>query len=114
MGFILPFWIALGAIPLAAFVSSTRTIAGGIGEALLRLVAFTLRLLGQCCVSAGKVLITCYDLIIFPTLWLESALGGTSQKSKHPSKKKSRNGFLKRSKKRIDDNNHTGGLKESR
>lgn len=114
MGFFLPFWIALVAIPLVSFVSSARTIAGGIGEAFLRFVAFSLRLFGQAAVSAGQVLTAVYDLIIFPTLWLESMLGGLPQKSRKSSKPTSRNGLLKRSKNKIENDDQSGRLKESR
>ncbi len=113
MGFILPFWIALGAIPLASFLSSARTITGGLGEALLRLMAFCLRLLGHGCVSAGRVLTATYDLVIFPTLWLEGIVGARKQKSEPPAKERGRRGLLKRPKNHIEDDDRTGQLKES-
>jgi hypothetical protein len=114
MGFILPFWIALGAIPLAAFVSSARAILGNIGAAFLRLTAFSLRLLGQTSVSAGRLLTAAYDLIIFPTLWLEGLFGSRSRTTKQSAKPGGWNGLLKRSKKRLDNDDPSGQLKESR
>ncbi|KPJ78600.1 MAG: hypothetical protein AMJ54_03040 [Deltaproteobacteria bacterium SG8_13] len=113
MGFILPFWIALGAIPLAAFLSSARMIAGSLGQAFLRLLAFSLRLLGQTSTSAGRVLTATYDLIIFPTLWLESTIGHMPRKSKQSEKPEGRTGFQKRSKKSSENEEQPGQLKES-
>ena len=113
MGFILPFWIALGAIPLASFLSSSRAISGSLAEAFLRLLAFILRLVGQAIISTGRVLTAVYDLVIFPTLWLESIIGGLPRKSKNPAKPKGRTGLLKRSKNGIENDDQTGQLKES-
>ena len=113
MGFILPFWIALGAIPLASFLSSSRAIGGSLAEALLRFVAFVFRLLGQASISTGRVLTAAYDLIIFPTLWLESIIGGLPRKSKHPAQPKNRSDLLKPSKGEIENGDQTGQLKES-
>ena len=113
LGFILPFWIALSAIPFASFVATARTLAGSLAEALLRLVAFCLRLLGQAFVSAGKILAAAYDLIIFPTLWLEATLSGLPHKSKPSAKAKPRYGFLRRSKNRPENQEPSGQLKES-
>ena len=113
MGFILPFWIALGAIPLASFLSSSRAIGGSFAEAFLRFVAFVFRLLGQASISTGRVLTATYDLVIFPTLWLESIIGGLPRKSKHPAKPKDRKGLLKPSKGEIENDDQAGQLKES-
>jgi hypothetical protein len=113
IGFILPFWIAFGAIPLAAFISSARTVLGIIAAGGLRLLAFCLRLVGNIVVYSGKVIITAYDLVIFPTLWLEGALSGSHNKVKTPPKQHSRFGFLKTSKNAIKNKNKTIELKES-
>ena len=113
MGFILPFWIALGAIPLASFLSSARTIAGTVAEACLKMLAFFLRLIGHGCVAFGKILAAAYDLIIFPPLWLESVLSGLPQKPKPTGKGRDRHGFLKRSNKGLDKDDRSGQLKES-
>ena len=113
IGFILPFWIAFGAIPLAAFISSARTVLGMIASGGLRLLAFGLRLAGNIVVYSGKVIITVYDLVIFPTLWLEGALSGSHNKVKTSKKQHSRFGFLKTSKNAIKNKNKTIELKES-
>lgn len=113
IGFILPFWIAFGAIPLASFISSARTVLGIIAAGSLRLLAFCLRLVGNIVVYSGKVIITVYDLVIFPTLWLEGALSGSHNKVKTPKKQQSRFGFLKNSKNVIKNKDKTIELKES-
>jgi hypothetical protein len=74
MGFILPFALVFVAIPLETFVSSTRTVVGVLASALLRAVAFVLRLIGNIARYSGKIIVNLYDLIIFGPLWLESTI----------------------------------------
>ena len=74
MGFILPFALVFVAIPLETFVSSTRTVIGIIASALLRALAFTLRLLGNIARYGGRMVANLYDLIIFGPLWLENSI----------------------------------------
>jgi hypothetical protein len=74
MGFILPFALVFVAIPLETFVSSTRTVIGIITSALLRAVAFSLRLVGNIIRYSGKIVVNFYDLIIFGPLWLENTI----------------------------------------
>ena len=100
LGFILPFALAFVAIPLEFFISSSRTVLGIIIAGILRFIAFILRLMGNIVVYTGKVVITAYDLIIFPTLWLEGALTGSQQKVKSSSRTGTGLGFFKKSKKR--------------
>ena len=100
LGFILPFVLAFVAIPLEFFISSSRTVLGVIVAGILRFIAFVLRLLGNVVVYSGKVIITIYDLVIFPTLWLEGVLTGSSHKVKGSSKPETGFGFLNKSKKR--------------
>jgi hypothetical protein len=80
MGFILPFALAFVAIPLESFVSSSRTVLGGLVAWLLRMLAFLLRLLGNVGFYAGRFIVNVYDLIIFPALWLEGLLRGSKSK----------------------------------
>ena len=86
MGFILPFALVFVAIPLETFVHSTRTVMGIVAAALLRSIAFLLRLTGNLMRYLGKTLVNLYDLIIFGPLWLEntvtSKLGGKHTASK--------------------------------
>jgi hypothetical protein len=74
LGFILPFALAFVAIPLESFVSSSRTVLGAASAWLLRMTAFTLRLLGNLGYYAGRFIVNIYDLTIFPTIWLEGVI----------------------------------------
>jgi hypothetical protein len=80
MGFILPFALAFVAIPLESFVSSSRTVLGGLVAWMLRMFAFLLRLLGSLGFYAGRFIVNIYDLIIFPAIWLEGIFRGSRSK----------------------------------
>ena len=80
LGFILPFALAFVAIPLESFVSSSRTVLGIVAAGALRLFAFTLRLIGNLAYYTGRLVINLYDLMIFPSLWLEGVLTGAKGK----------------------------------
>jgi len=82
MGFILPFALAFVAIPLESFVSSSRTVLGGLVAWLLRILAFSLRLLGNVGFYAGRFIVNIYDLAIFPAIWLEGIILGTRGKKR--------------------------------
>jgi hypothetical protein len=82
MGFILPFALAFVAIPLESFVSSSRTVLGGLVAWLLRIFAFLLRLLGNVGFYAGRFVVNVYDLAIFPAIWLERIILGTKSKKR--------------------------------
>jgi len=77
MAFIFPFALAFAAIPLESFVSSCRTVLGIIVVGALRLIAFGVRLVGNIGYYAGRFVINLYDLLIFPTIWLEGVLAGS-------------------------------------
>jgi hypothetical protein len=85
MGFILPFALAFVAIPLESFVSSSRTVLGIVVAGALRLLAFILRLIGNLGYYTGRLVINLYDLIIFPSIWLEGVLTGSKGKRRTPS-----------------------------
>ncbi len=74
MGFILPFALVFVAIPLETFVSSSRTVVGILASAMLRAIAFILRLSGNIARYTGKAAANIYDLIIFGPLWLENTI----------------------------------------
>jgi hypothetical protein len=80
MGFILPFALAFVAIPLEMFVSSSRTVLGGLMAWLLRMFAFLLRLMGLVGFYAGRLIVNIYDLVIFPAIWLEGIVLGSKGK----------------------------------
>jgi hypothetical protein len=81
MGFILPFALTFVAIPLEMFVSSSRTVLGGLMAWLLRMFAFLLRLLGHVGFYAGRFIVNVYDLAIFPAIWLEGIILGSRGKN---------------------------------
>jgi len=88
MGFILPFALVFVAIPLETFVSSSRTVVGILTSALLRAIAFVLRLVGNIARYTGRTVANLYDLIIFGPLWLENTvikkLGAAQSKTNSP------------------------------
>lgn len=71
LGFILPFALTFLAIPLESFIHSSRTVLGRVLSWALRALAFSLRLLGNISHYLIQVLISVYDIVIFPLLWLE-------------------------------------------
>lgn len=114
IGFVLPFWIALGAIPLATFIASTRSILGVAAAVGLGAMAFVLRLCGNVAVYTGNLIIILYDLIIFPTLWLESILSVATRKPSASPKAQSGFGLFKKFKNSSKENTPTIGMGESR
>ena len=79
MGFVLPFALTFVAIPLESFVHSSRTVLGVIFAAVLRWLAFLLRLLGNVSRYFGELLVNIYDLFIFPPLWVENLIKDKKQ-----------------------------------
>jgi hypothetical protein len=71
LGFILPFALAFVAIPLESFIHSARTVSGVLLVAGVRLLAFTLRVLGNIARHASRVLLHFYDLVIVLPLMVE-------------------------------------------
>ena len=82
LGFILPFALSLIAIPLESFIDSSRTLLGVILAAMLRGFAFTLRLAGSILNHLGEVIVTLYDILIFPLLWIEKIVHDKLRESK--------------------------------
>jgi hypothetical protein len=85
MGFILPFALTFVAIPLETFVHSLRTVIGVLGIGLLRIVAISLRLIGNVFRYLGSLAVQLYDLPLFIPLWLEDRVDkspGSSGKRK--------------------------------
>lgn len=80
MGFVLPFALMFVAIPLETFVHSLRTVLGVISVAFLRVLAWTLRLLGNISRFAGVAIVNIYDLVIFGPLFIERMVRGKQSK----------------------------------
>ena len=76
IGFILPFVLAFVPIALESFISASRTVLGIIAAGALRILAFVFRLIGNTGYYTGRLIVNLYDLIIFPSIWLESVLAG--------------------------------------
>jgi len=77
MGFILPFALSFVAIPLENFIQSLRTVVGVLGVAFIRVLGFSLRLLGEIIFYTGSTLTHVYDLVIFAPLWVEKTIKGS-------------------------------------
>jgi hypothetical protein len=71
LGFMLPFALAFIAVPLESLIHSSRTVGGVLLTALVRALAFALRLLGNVARQASKVLIRLYDVAIVVPLLAE-------------------------------------------
>ncbi|MBN1141701.1 MAG: hypothetical protein JXB25_07920 [Deltaproteobacteria bacterium] len=71
LGFVLPFALTFVAIPLETFIHSSRTVLGLFVMWLLRMTALVLRLIGNVAHYSGKVVISVYDLVVAPFLWVE-------------------------------------------
>ena len=71
LGFILPFALAFVGIPLESFIYSMRTVGGATLVMLVRVAAFTLRVLGNFMRHLCRVLITLYDVLIVLPLLIE-------------------------------------------
>jgi hypothetical protein len=84
MGFILPFILTFVAIPFESFVSSTRTMLGILTVWGLRFLATLLRVLGNLGFYMGRLVVNVYDLIIFPSLWIEDLLARKALKKPSP------------------------------
>ncbi len=81
IGFLLPFVLAFVAIPLEAFITASRTVLGIIAAGTLRSFAFVLRLIGNIGYYVGRLIVNLYDLIIFPSIWLEGVIAGPKAES---------------------------------
>jgi hypothetical protein len=77
LSFIFPFALVFVTIPLESFVSSFRTVMGMLLAGAFRLFSFVLRLIGNIGYYTGRFVINLYDLLIFPSIWLEGVLAGS-------------------------------------
>jgi hypothetical protein len=81
MGFILPFALTFVAIPLESFVNSSRTVTGKVAVVFLRWLAFLFRTVGNIANYFGELMVNLYDLVIFPSLWVEGLVKGMGQQT---------------------------------
>ena len=76
IGFILPFALAFVPIVLESFIAASRTVLGIVAAGVLRFLAFVLRVIGNIVYYIGRLIVNLYDLIIFPSIWLEGVIAG--------------------------------------
>jgi len=76
IGFILPFALAFVPIVLESFIAASRTVLGIVAAGVLRFLAFVLRLIGNTGYYIGRLIVNLYDLVIFPSIWLEGVVAG--------------------------------------
>ena len=112
MGFVLPFALTFVAIPLESFISSSRTVIGIVAAGILRAIAFILRLIGNTGLYLGSFIISIYDLVIFPTIWLESVIVTKQSPAKKRSKETPKRGFLKKTEKPVANKTKQNDKKE--
>ena len=112
MGFVLPFALTFVAIPLESFISSSRIVVGIVAAGILRAIAFNLRLIGNTGLYLGKFIISIYDLIIFPTIWLEGVIVTKQSPVKKISKEAPKRRFFSKAKKPIANKTKQNEKKE--
>ena len=61
-------------------------MTGKVASVFLRWLAFVLRLLGNIAAYIGELMVNLYDLVIFPSLWLEGLVKGMAQQTEEESK----------------------------
>jgi len=76
LGFILPFALAFIAIPLESLIHSSRTVGGVLLMALVRVLAFALRLASNVTRNLSRLLIRLYDVAIVVPLLVERLVKG--------------------------------------
>lgn len=72
LGLVTPLMLAFFIIPLEYFLYTVRPVAGGLLQVLLHSMAFILRTFGSLAMELGRLLVQCYDVLIFVPLRLES------------------------------------------
>jgi hypothetical protein len=92
LGFILPFALAFVAIPLESFIYSARTVGGSTLVMLVRIAAFSLRVVGNFMRHLCKVLITMYDVLIVLPLLVERMVKASRSEDDAPDSRAARRG----------------------
>lgn len=101
LGFVIPFALIFVAIPLESFISSSRIVIGIVIAGILRAIAFILRLIGHTELYLGEFIIRIYDLVIFPTVWLEDVIVSKRNPAKKISKQASKRKLFKKANKPV-------------
>ncbi len=74
LGFTVPLALTLVAIPLEYLLHTGRNVIGMLIEYLLRLLAISMRVVGNACRHIGGIMINLYDMLIVLPLWIETLL----------------------------------------
>jgi hypothetical protein len=82
MGFILPFALTFVAIPLESFIHSARIVGGQVVAGLLRMVAFSVQLVGFAAGHFGSWLKHLYDIVIFLPLKVEDLILASRERAR--------------------------------
>ncbi|MDY6792334.1 MAG: hypothetical protein SWH54_13825 [Thermodesulfobacteriota bacterium] len=101
LGFVIPFALAFVAIPLESFISSSRIVIGIVAAGILRAIAFILRLIGHTGIYLGEFITRMYDLVIFPTVWLEEVIAAKRNPANKISKQAVKTKLFKKAKKPV-------------
>ena len=73
LGLVTPLMLAFFIVPLEYFMHTVRPVTGSLLQLLLQAAAFCLRAVGALAVELGRLMVQCYDVIIFVPLRLESS-----------------------------------------
>jgi hypothetical protein len=73
LGLVTPLMLAFFLVPLEYFLHTVRPVTGSVLQLLLQTAAFCLRAVGGLAVELGRLIVQCYDVIIFVPLRLESS-----------------------------------------
>ncbi|MBW2637700.1 MAG: hypothetical protein JRC86_09305 [Deltaproteobacteria bacterium] len=87
LGFILPWILAMIAIPLEVFIRSARIIIGDVMVLVVKGTAFFQRVLANITDSLGSFLVGLYDVYIFFPLWVENTIKSVMANRSSPSSK---------------------------
>lgn len=75
LGLVAPLMLAFLIIPFEYFMHTVRPVSGSVVQVILHAMAFILRAIGSLSTELGRILVQCYDVIIFIPLRLESDWG---------------------------------------
>lgn len=87
LGFILPWILAMIAIPLEVFIRSFRVVIGDLMVLAIQGFAFVQRFIAVVLNGLGSALIGIYDVYVFFPIWVENMIRSTAGNRSSPSSK---------------------------
>jgi hypothetical protein len=72
LGLVTPLMLAFIIVPLEYLLHTVRPVIGGLLQIVLHSMAFILRILASLAIELGRLIVQCYDVIIFVPLRLEA------------------------------------------